>query len=272
MEAEIHLQKVANLRWWICGLLVLATALNYFDRLGLPVAITELQKDIPISDQIYGRLQFLFLLAYGLMYIGGGRIIDRLGTRSGYALLVLWWSVASALQGTARTVFRLGAYRLALGLGEGGGFPGSAKAVAEWFPAKERSIAFGLFNAGASVGAVLAPPAIALVILVSGWRSAFFLTGALGLLWSVTWLRYYRVPARHPAVTNAEIQFITGDAPPVEINSIPSKAVLKHRQLWGLMLARFLCDAAWYFFIFWLPKYLGDVRHLDIKQIGQFAW
>jgi len=151
----------SHIRWWICSLLVVVTALNYFDRQALPVALIALQKDVPISDQAYGRIQFLFLFAYGLMYIGGGRIIDHLGTRWGYALMVLWWSLASTLQGSAASVLGLGIFRFALGLGEGGGFPGSSRAISEWFPARERASAFGLVNTGSSIGAVLAPPIVA---------------------------------------------------------------------------------------------------------------
>src|SRR5262245_39690610 len=142
--------QIPNLRWWICGLLALATALSYLDRQSLPVVVTALQKDIPISDQEYGRLQFLFLLAYGLMYMGGGRLIDWLGTRRGYAIILAWWSVASGLQGAIHSVAGLAACRFALGLGEGGGFPGSAKVVSEWFPLRERAFAFGIFNTGSS--------------------------------------------------------------------------------------------------------------------------
>src|SRR5258708_12904108 len=147
-------------RWWIAGLLATATAINYFGRQNLPVAIREIQKSIPISDAQYSHLQFLFLLAYGSMYAVGGRILDRLGARWGYALMIVWWSAANALHGLAGSVTQLGAVRFALGLGEGGGFPGSAKAVAEGFPGGERSFSVGAFKTGAHVGRVIAPPLI----------------------------------------------------------------------------------------------------------------
>jgi len=271
-------RQIKNLRWWIVGLLAAATALNYLDRQSLPVVITELQKEISISDQQYSQLQFLFLLAYGLMYALGGKIIDALGTRAGYALMIIWWSVANFMHGTVTTVLGLGIFRFLLGLGEGGGFPGSAKAVSEWFPPKERSFAFGLFNTGSSVGAVVAPPLIAFIVLTLNWRWVFFVTGLVGLAWAILWLRIYALPAEHKNITPAERDFLKEEldraavvAPQAE-GKIRWLDLLKYRQVWGLIAAKFLSDSAWYFFIFWLPKYLGDVRHLNIKQIGYYAW
>jgi ACS family hexuronate transporter-like MFS transporter len=260
------------IRWWICSLLVVVTALNYFDRQALPVAVVALQKDVPISDQAYGRIQFLFLFAYGLMYMGGGRIIDRLGTRWGYALMVFWWSLASALQGAVTTVLGLGIFRFALGLGEGGGFPGSSRAISEWFPVKERASAFGLVNTGSSIGAVLAPPAIAGIILFLGWRWVFFLTGLFGFIWALVWLKFYRQPVCNSLRSVGTLRLCGGSTEPLPIKAVPWSVLLGFRQVQGFMLARFLCDSAWFFYIFWLPKYLGDVRHLNIKQIGLFAW
>ena len=272
-------RKIKNLRWWIVGLLAAATALNYLDRQSLPVVISELQKEISISDQQYSQLQFLFLLAYGLMYALGGKIIDALGTRAGYALMIIWWSVANFMHGTVTTVLGLGIFRFLLGLGEGGGFPGSAKAVSEWFPPKERSFAFGLFNTGSSVGAVVAPPLIAFIVLTLNWRWVFFMTGLGGLVWAMLWLRIYALPAEHKNITPAERDFLKEEldraavvAPEAEGQKIRWLDLLKYRQVWGLLVAKFLSDSAWYFFIFWLPKYLGDVRHLNIKQIGYYAW
>jgi MFS transporter, ACS family, aldohexuronate transporter len=140
--------QIRNLRWWIAGLLALATALGYLDRQSFPVAVNQIREDIPLTDQQFSLLNSLFLLAYAIMYMGGGRIIDWLGTRAGYAVMIVWWSAANFLHGTVSTVTGLGVYRFLLGMGEGGGFPGSGKAVAEWFPPKERSFAFGIFNTG----------------------------------------------------------------------------------------------------------------------------
>lgn len=174
------MRTIKNFRWWIAGLLGLATAINYLDRQSLPVAISEIQKTIPISDLEYSQLQVLFLISYSLMYVGGGKLIDVLGTRVGYIIIICWWSFANLLHGLVSSFLGLGFARFLLGFGEGGGFPASAKVVSEWFPVKERSTAFGIFNTGSSLGAVIAPPLIALIIVGFSWRWVFFITGVLG--------------------------------------------------------------------------------------------
>jgi len=268
------MRKIKNLRWWIAGLLAAATALNYLDRQNLPVVITELQKHIPITDRQYSDLQSLFLLAYGLMYLGGGRIVDWLGTRTGYAVMILWWSTANLMQGFVSTVLGLGVFRFLLGLGEGGGFPSSAKAVSEWFPAHERSFAFGIFNTGSSLGAVVAPPMIAAIVLLLSWRWIFFITGIMGFLWALVWLLVYETPDKRKRCTDEEYAYLKDRLPSTAEQSarVSWISLLGYRQVIGLMIAKFLSDAAWYVFIFWLPKYLGDVRHMNIKQIGYYAW
>ncbi len=269
---------IPNLRWWIAALLALATALNYLDRQSLPVLAAEIQKSIPLSNSQYSQLQSAFLLAYGIMYAGGGRIMDWLGTRRGYTIIIVWWSAATMLHGFVGSVMGLGVARFLLGLGEGGSFPGSAKAVSEWFPPKERSFAFGIFNTGSSLGAVLAPPLIAFIALQLDWRWVFLLIGMLGFLWALAWWRLYDVPGSHRLITPAERDYVEGwltsETAPVRGGERPVRWIelLAYRQTWGLVLSKFLSDSAWYFFIFWLPKYLGDVRHLDIKQIGYYAW
>src|SRR5437867_6594201 len=271
--------SLKNLRWWIAGLLALATGLNYLDRQSFPVVVGEIKKEIPLSNEQYGHLTSLFLLAYAIMYAGGGRILDWLGTRLGYAVMIVWWSAANALTGTVSSVFGLGVFRFLLGMGEGGGFPGSGKAVAEWFPPKERSLAFGIFNTGSSVGAVIAPPLIALIVSLLGWRWVFFITGSIGFLWAWIWLKLYQPPGRNRFISAAEREYITTaltSGSPTEAGDsargIRWLRLFAYGQVWGLMAAKFLTDSAWYFFIFWLPEYLGDVRHLDIKAIGYFAW
>lgn len=265
---------IPNLRWWIAGLLAAATALSYLDRQSLPVVIGEINKTIPVSDEQYATLQMLFLISYGLMYAGGGRIVDWLGTRSGYIVMILWWSGATILHGTARSVAALSLARFLLGLGEGGGFPASAKAVSEWFPPRERSFAFGIFNTGSSVGAVAAPPLIALLVHWWGWRSVFFVAGILGFLWAAFWFLLYDLPDRHRRITIAEREYLREhrERTGAEAGSIPWIRLFAYRQVWGLLLAKLLSDAAWYFFIFWLPRYLSDARKLRIKEIGYYAW
>jgi len=271
--------KIKNFRWWIAILLAAATALNYLDRQSLPVVITEIQKTIPITDIDYSYLQMAFLLAYGIMYAVGGRILDVLGTRIGYTIMIVWWSLANMLQGLVSSVLGLGVARFLLGIGEGGGFPGSAKAVSEWFPAKERSFAFGIFNTGSSVGAVIAPPLIALIAVNLSWRWVFIIFGLVGIIWAICWFFIYNIPARSRFITEKENKYleesISQDNTKSEIVKSPVirwRDLFRYRKLWGLLLVKLFSDSAWYFFIFWLPKYLGDVRDLNIKEIGYYAW
>ncbi len=271
--------RIPHLRWWIAGLLACAAALSYLDRQSFPVASIEIQKHIAVSDQQYSVLQMLFLLAYSVMYAGGGKIADWLGTRNGYSILILFWSLATGLHGLVSSVFGLGIARFLLGLGEGGGFPCSAKAISEWFPAEERAFAFGIVNTGSSVGAVIAPPLIALIIITLNWQSIFFLTSAAGLVWALVWWLVYNPPAEERYITPEELEYIQQSLARARLadeaaakDRIRWIDLFKYRQLWVLLAAKFLTDAVWFFFIFWLPKYLGDVRHLNIKQIGYYAW
>lgn len=267
--------KIKNFRWWVAGLLALATALNYLDRQTLPVVIGELKKTIPIDSSQYGMINSIFLFAYGTMYAIGGRLIDILGSKRGLAIMVAWWSVSNILHGFVSSVLGLGIVRFLLGIGEGGGFPGSAKAVSEWFSAKERSLAFGIFNTGSSIGAVAAPPLIALIITMFSWRWAFIICGALGFLWLLFWLKFYSTPAKSKLTTGEEKEYIaSSNGRKEELNEKPTswKDLFKYRKIWGLMLVKFLTDAGWFFFIFWLPKYLNDARGLNIKEVGAYAW
>jgi len=244
-------------------MLAAATALNYFDRQSFPVVVGEIKKEIPFSTSEYGHLTSLFLLAYAIMYAGGGYILDWLGTRWGYAAMIAWWSAANFLTGAVSSVLGLGLCRFLLGMGEGGGFPGSSKAVAEWFPPAERAMAFGIFNTGSAVGAVIAPPLIAFIVVKLGWRWVFYMSGSAGFICAALWLICYRqpLPAEVPADPAA------GAFPRISWLSL-----FAYPQVRGLMAAKFLSDSAWFFLIFWLPKYLGEIRHLDIQQIGAFAW
>jgi ACS family hexuronate transporter-like MFS transporter len=216
----------------------------------------------------------MFLVAYGIMYAVGGRIVDRLGTRMGYAVMIAWWSLACVLQGAVHSLAGIAVTLFLLGLGEGGGFPASAKAVSEWFPAAERSFAFGIFNTGSSLGAVVAPPLIAAIVLELGWRWVFFIIGTVGLLWAVAWMLLYEIPSRHMRVTPAERGYVESGlvAARDPAPQVPWLSLFRYRQVWGLVGAKLLSDSAWFFFIFWLPKYLGDMRHLKISGIGRYGW
>lgn len=247
------------MNWKIALLVCAAIAISYFDRQTLPVAIAAIQRDIPISNTQFSQLQAAFLLAYAVMYAAGGRLIDALGTRRGFAIIMIFWSLACASHGLATSFSILAASRFLLGMGEGGGFPAATKAVAEWFSVAERSTAMGIINAGTAVGAVIAPPAIAVIIQQSNWRWVFFLSGVIGLLWTIWWWRSYYTP---------EITVSKED----EAGGLRWIDLFRYRQVWGLVFGKFLSDAAWYFYLFWLPKYLYDVRGFDIKQVGSYAW
>lgn len=252
-------------RWHIALLVSVAIAISYLDRQTLPIAIGEIQREIPISNSVKAFLDSAFLLTYGLMYVGGGRLMDVLGTRRGFLIIMIFWSLACASHGFAGGVFALAASRLLLGIGEGGGFPAATRVVAEWFPVRDRATAMGIINAGTGVGGVIAPPLIAWIILnvawlgVSSWRWVFFITGAFGLLWTGWWLRSYHVPV---AARSTE-------GPP---QPVPMRELLRFRETWGVIGAKFLSDAAWYFYMFWLPKYLLDARGFNIKAVGSVAW
>ncbi|MGE5487899.1 MAG: MFS transporter [bacterium] len=263
-----------SLRWGIALLLSAAIAISYFDRQTLPVAIAAIQRDIPISNTQFSQLQAAFLTAYALMYAGGGKLIDVLGTRTGFLLIMVWWSLACASHGLAAGFGMLAASRFLLGAGEGGGFPAATKAVAEWFPVRERSTAMGIINAGTAAGAVVAPPAIALVIATMNWRWVFFLAGAAGLLWTLWWLLEYHAPSSHPRLGKREREEIAEvlTARRQEQAGIPWLRLFAYPQVWGLVTGKFLSDAAWYFYLFWLPKYLYDVRGFDTKSVGYYAW
>ena len=262
-------------RWQIALLVCAAITVSYFDRQTLPVAVRHITNDIPIPDEKYAHLGTFFLITYGLMYIVGGKLIDVLGTRLGFLSIMVFWSLACASHGFATSFAMLAASRLLLGVGEGGGFPAATKAVAEWFPVRERSTAMGIINAGTAVGGILAPPAIAAILLRFRWPWVFYFSGAAGLLWTVWWVRAYYPPARHPrlsAVERTEIEEVWTSRAPQDEPGIRWLHLFRYKQVWGLVIAKFLGDAVWYFISLWLPKYLMDTRGFDIKQVGYFAW
>ncbi len=259
------------LRWRIAILVSVAIAISYLDRQTLPVAVHAIAKDIPLSNQQFSALQSAFLLSYALMYAGGGKLADALGTRRGFAVIMTFWSLANASHALAAGFGMLMASRFLLGMGEGGGFPTATRAVAEWFSAKERASAMGIINAGTAVGAVIAPPLIAIVLTYSSWRWIFVATGGLGLIWVWWWIKSYFSPEDHPALSLEERnQF----ASTLGVSTQKTRWIdlLRIRESWGLVSAKFLSDAAWYFYLFWLPKYLYDARGFDVKAVGTYAW
>jgi MFS transporter, ACS family, hexuronate transporter len=255
---------VTNRKWYFVVMVAVAIAISYFDRQTLPVAIAAIQQNIPLSNQQFSYLQTAFLLAYAAMYMLGGRLLDALGTRRGFLLIMLWWSLACALHALASGFMLLLIARLLLGAGEGGAFPAATRVVAEWIEPTERSTAMGLINAGTAVGSVLAPPVIGFVLLTSGWRAVFLIAGALGLAWVAWWALAYRS-------NTLTLSSNTVDARVLGRN-IGWTQVIPMRRVQAIVFAKFMSDSAWYFLLFWLPKYLYDVRGFDIKQVSYYAW
>jgi MFS transporter, ACS family, hexuronate transporter len=255
-------------RWRIAVLVSAAIAISYLDRQTLPVAVSAIGKDIPLSNEQFSALQSAFLVSYAFMYVGGGKLTDAVGTRVGFTVIMVFWSLACASHALAMSFAMLAVSRFLLGMGEGGGFPAATRAVAEWFPSEERATAMGIINAGTAVGAVIAPPLIAIILSFLSWRWIFVISGGLGLLWTAWWRLSYFPPEQHPQARSARER--------ERGNSIAEKLrwvdLLRLREVWGLVGAKFLSDAAWYFYLFWLPKYLYDVRGFNIKAIGTFAW
>jgi ACS family hexuronate transporter-like MFS transporter len=247
--------------WPFILLVTAAIAIAYFDRQTVSVAITAIQRNIPISNQQFSYLQTAFLLAYAALYILGGRMLDRLGTRRGFLLIMTWWSLACALHGLATGFTVLLIARFLLGMGEGGAFPAATRVVSEWVPIHHRSSAMGVINAGTAVGSLLAPPLIGLVLFLSGWRMVFFVSAAIGLLWVVVWYLTYR---SNPAIL---AQTTTTPTPPLTLAQILRSPLVR-----SLVFAKFMSDSAWYFLLFWLPKYLYDARGFDIKHVSLYAW
>ncbi len=235
-----------------------ATVINYLDRQTLSVAAPTLREQFHLSNVDYSRVLFCFLLAYTIMNGISGPLIDRLGTRLGYGLCVAWWSVSAALHALATGAWTLGIFRFLLGMGEAGNWPGAVKVVAEWFPEKERDLASGLFNSGSAVGAILAPPVVAFLLLRFGWQAAFGFVGASGLLWLVFWARMYHTPEA-PA-----------GAPPDP--AAPLSLLLRSRFVWAFTISKIFMDPVWYFYIFWFPEYLKRARNFDLAAMGKYAW
>lgn len=249
----------SSLRWTMIALAFFATLINYMDRQALSVAAPVMRLEFHLSNVGYSRILFAFLLAYTIMNGVSGLLIDRLGTRIGYGLFVGWWSLCALLHTMARGALSLGIFRFLIGMGEAGNWPGAAKVVAEWFPAEERSFASGIFNSGSSVGAIIAPPIIAILLLKFGWRSGFIAVGGLGLVWLIVWMRLYRSPVRKTAEPALP--------PPLRLREL-----MNSRFVWSFMLSKVFIDPVWYFYVFWFPEYLNHSRHFNITSIGRYAW
>jgi len=254
-------------RWTICALLFFATTINYVDRQVLGILAPTLGREIGWNEQQYGAIVSWFSVAYALGFLFAGRIMDRFGTRRGLAGSIIVWSIAAMSTALARTANGFAAARFALGLGESGNFPASIKTVAEWFPSRERAFATGIFNAGTNVGAVLAPILVPWITLTWGWRAAFVVTGAFGFLWLFAWLAIYRTPQEHPKVGAEELAYIHSDpAEPTE--SVSWARLLRHRQTWAFAIGKFMTDPIWWFYLYWLPKFLDTRYGITLSKVA----
>ena len=261
-------ERVGRYRWVVCGLLFFATTVNYVDRQVLGILSKDLKTAIGWTEVDYGNIVAAFNAAYAFGLLLAGRLMDRIGTRLGYTLAIVWWSLAAMGHALARTPFGFGVARVALGIGESGNFPAAIKTVAEWFPKKERAFATGIFNAGSNVGAIVAPLTVPWIATHLGWRWAFLLTGAIGLIWLAFWLPIYRRPEDHPKVSRAELDHIQSDPPDPPAASVPWVKLIPHRQTSAFAIAKYLTDPIWWFYLYWIPNFLRDKHGLDLTTIG----
>jgi ACS family hexuronate transporter-like MFS transporter len=282
-------------RWGICALLFFATTLNYIDRQVIGILKPDLAKELGWNEIDYSNIVFAFQIAYAIGYAGAGRLIDRMGVRLGYALAVLFWSLAAMAHALTRfippeaklrdwmpwasqgapnwlmmipmTVLGFMAARFALGLAEGGNFPAAVKTVSEWFPRKERALATGIFNAGSNIGALVAPLLVPWLTMKFGWPAAFLATGALGFLWLTFWWPFYQDPGKHPRISPAELAYIRSD-PPDPVAKIPWLSLLRYRQTWAFVVGMALSAPIWWFYLFWIPDFLNKQYGLNLLKLG----
>lgn len=259
--------RIGKYRWVICALLFFATTINYMDRQILGILAPTLQHEIGWNEQQYGAIISWFTAAYAIGYIFAGRIMDRLGSRIGFTISILIWSLSSMSHALANSVRGFAAARFGLGLGESGNFPGALKTVAEWFPARERALATGVFNAGSNVGAIVAPLAVPWIALHWGWRLAFVCSGSLGLIWLAFWVSIYRKPTAHPKLGAPELAYIQSD--PTEAGTRVSWfRLLRYRQTWAFAIGKFMTDPIWWFYLYWLPKFLDARYGIKLSQVA----
>lgn len=258
---------VGKYRWVVVALLFTAMVINYVDRQAIGLLKADLTHEFGWSETDYADLVLWFQAAYAIAYLAWGRIMDRIGARWGFGLAFLIWQIGHIATAGARSFGGFVASRVVLGLGEGGAFPAGIKAVAEWFPKKERALATGIFNAGTNIGAIVTPLVIPVITLTWGWQMTFIVTGVAGLIWLPIWLLVYRRPREHPKISAAELAHIEQD-PADPAVSIPWTRLLRYRETWAYALGKFLIDPIWWMFLFWLPDFLGKRYGLDLKTFG----
>lgn len=272
--------KIKGLRWWIITLIALVTVINYIDRNALAIMWPSISKDLGLSKDHYALIITFFMVAYAISQTVSGKIYDKIGTRFGFVFSIIIWALSSGLHGLSQSLTSFAALRASLGFGEAGNWPGAVKSNAEWFPPKERALAQGIFNAGASIGAVISAPLIAVLYLTLGWRATFPVIATFSLLWLIPWLIINKgVPKNHPWITEEEKEHINSG----NINSSKSDAakdervlswreLLTYKKTYSVVVSRFFLDPIWWIFVSWLPIYLNEKFKFDVKQIGFFAW
>jgi ACS family hexuronate transporter-like MFS transporter len=265
-------KNFSRYRWTICALIFFATTVNYLDRQVIGILKPLLESDLGIGEKDYSHIIMAFQLLYGVGMAIAGRLIDKFGTKLGYGISVILWSIAAMGHALAKGVWGFGFWRGFLGVSEAGNFPSAIKAIAEWFPKKERALATGIFNSGTNVGAIAAPLAIPAMIVAWGWQSAFIITGALGFIWIIFWFIFYEVPEKHKKVSAAELAYINSDVD--EQGETKEKVswskLLKYRQTWLFFIGKGLTDPIWWFYLFWIPGWLSTVRGtgLSVSSFG----
>ncbi|WP_338876241.1 MFS transporter [Spirosoma sp. SC4-14] len=259
--------KSGNFRWSVVALLFFATTINYLDRQVIGLLKPTLEDEFNWTETDYSRIVMAFTMAYATGYLVFGRFIDKIGTKLGYTISLIAWSIAAMFHAVATSTLGFGIARAALGLGEAGNFPAAIKAVAEWFPKKERAFATGIFNSGTNIGAVVAPVMVPWILGAYGWEEAFIITGAIGFIWLIFWFIFYESPNRQKRVSKAELAYIHSDID-AEENAAPVRwgRLFGIRQTWAFVFGKMLTDPIWWFFLFWLPSYFSTTFNLDLKK------
>ena len=270
--------KLRGLRWWIIGLIGLATVINYIDRSTLAIMWPSISGDLGMDKNDYAVILNVFMVAYAIGQSISGRLFDKVGTRIGYVIAIAVWGLSSFMHAFARGILSFSFFRVTLGLGEAGNWPGAVKNNAEWFPFKERALAQGIFNAGASIGSVIAPPLIAILWAAFGWKITFMIVGTFGIIWIIPWIIINKKgPKEHPWISEKERNYILEGQHEKEKSgsqgkSLSYREILSHRESWAVLVSRFFLEPIWWLFVGWMPLYLADQYGFDVKQIGFFAW
>ena len=259
--------QIKNYRWRIVALLFFATTINYIDRQVIGLLKPYIEKDMGWTEISYGNIVTAFQVAYAIGLLISARFLDKLGTRVGFSIAIVIWSIGGMLHSITRSVLGFGVARFILGIGEAANFPASVKTVAEWFPKKERALATGIFNSGSTIGAIIAPIIVSYITITLGWQWAFIITGMLGFIWLIFWIALYRTPSKHPRVSKKEIEHILSDLEEMPQNSPTLRSLFRFRQTYAICLSRFISDWVWWFFLFWAPDFLKKTQGVNIKEV-----